>query len=137
VLETILGDVASEIPVHSIIVFGKQATLKFKEPFKNAFVIKSIDLLATINQVQVSQEVSLFKRSKVKQLLSPFLIKDKNQKKEIKKKHVSDLKNELKQKQTMVTENICPRCGSPLVSRTGKKGKFKGCSSYPKCRFTA
>ncbi|WP_353056086.1 MULTISPECIES: topoisomerase DNA-binding C4 zinc finger domain-containing protein [unclassified Mesobacillus] len=37
----------------------------------------------------------------------------------------------------MVTENICPRCGSPLVSRTGKKGKFKGCSSFPKCRFIA
>lgn len=136
-LETILGDMASEIPIHSIIVFGKQATLKFKEPFKNAFVIKSSDLLATIDLVQVPQEVSLFKRKKMKQLLAPFIISDYKQKKEIQKKHVSDLKNELKQKKTMVTENICPRCGSPLVSRTGKKGKFKGCSNYPKCRFTA
>ena len=136
-LQAQLGEVAAEIPIHSVIVFGKEATLKFKEPFKNAYVIKSNDLLATIDKIQVTQEVSLFKRGKVKQLLAPFLIQDKKQKREIKKKHVSDIKTELKHKKTMVSENICPRCGSPLVSRTGKKGKFKGCSSFPKCRFIA
>ena len=31
---------------------------------------------------------------------------------------------------------ICPRCGSPLVTRNGKRGEFIGCSAYPKCRFT-
>ncbi|WP_079508829.1 topoisomerase DNA-binding C4 zinc finger domain-containing protein [Mesobacillus jeotgali] len=36
-----------------------------------------------------------------------------------------------------MTENICLRCGSPLVSRTVNKGIFIGCSSYPICRFTA
>lgn len=136
-LQSILGDVASEIPIHSVIVFGKESTLKFKEPFKNAYVIKSSDLLSTINQTQVAQEVSLFKRSKVKQLLTPFIITGMKQKKEIKQKHVSDIKKELKQKSNLVADNICPRCGSPLVSRTGKKGKFKGCSSFPKCRFIA
>lgn len=34
----------------------------------------------------------------------------------------------------------CPRCGSPLVLRTAKKGdnagnQFYGCSAFPKCRF--
>ncbi|WP_226641565.1 NERD domain-containing protein [Mesobacillus subterraneus] len=136
-LQSILGDAASEIPIHSVIVFGKEATLKFKEPFKNAYVIKSSNVLQTINTIQTSQEVSLFKRGKVKQLLTPFIITDIKQKREIKKKHVSDLKSELEQKKTLVAENTCPRCGSPLVSRTGKKGKFKGCSSFPKCRFIA
>ncbi|MFR5890827.1 MAG: topoisomerase DNA-binding C4 zinc finger domain-containing protein [Lachnospiraceae bacterium] len=28
------------------------------------------------------------------------------------------------------------RCGSPLVTRNGKRGEFIGCSAYPKCRFT-
>lgn len=28
----------------------------------------------------------------------------------------------------------CPRCGSALVKRDGKNGKFWGCSAYPKCR---
>ncbi len=35
---------------------------------------------------------------------------------------------------------FCPRCGSPLVLRTAKKGdnvgnKFYGCSAFPKCRY--
>lgn len=136
-LETVLGDAATEIPIHSVIVFGNQATLKFKEPFKNAYVINSIDLVKTINAINVTPEISHFKRGKVKQLLTPYIITDFKKKKEIKQKHVSDIKNELKQKKTMAADNTCPRCGSPLVSRTGKKGNFKGCSSFPKCRFIA
>ncbi len=30
----------------------------------------------------------------------------------------------------------CPKCGSPMVRRTGKYGAFYGCSTYPKCRGT-
>lgn len=30
----------------------------------------------------------------------------------------------------------CPDCGSELVERSGKYGKFLGCSSYPDCKFT-
>lgn len=32
--------------------------------------------------------------------------------------------------------DVCPQCGSKLVERKGKYGKFLGCSSYPKCRYT-
>jgi hypothetical protein len=30
----------------------------------------------------------------------------------------------------------CPDCGGKLVLRTGKYGKFLGCSNYPKCKHT-
>ncbi len=30
----------------------------------------------------------------------------------------------------------CPDCGSPLVIRYGRFGKFIGCSTYPECRYT-
>ena len=30
----------------------------------------------------------------------------------------------------------CPTCGSPLVIRYGRFGKFIGCSTYPECRYT-
>ena len=30
----------------------------------------------------------------------------------------------------------CPLCGQPLMARTGRRGKFIGCSAYPKCRYT-
>ena len=30
----------------------------------------------------------------------------------------------------------CPKCNIPLVSRTGPRGSFFGCSSFPRCRHT-
>ena len=33
-------------------------------------------------------------------------------------------------------ENLCPDCGSKMVSRTGQFGTFWGCSTYPKCKGT-
>jgi hypothetical protein len=30
----------------------------------------------------------------------------------------------------------CERCGSPMRIRRGYRGRFWGCSDYPKCRFT-
>jgi len=36
-----------------------------------------------------------------------------------------------------MTEEICPKCGSALVIRIGRYGKFLACSSFPRCRYTA
>ena len=30
----------------------------------------------------------------------------------------------------------CPKCGAPMVLRNSKRGKFYGCSKYPKCKGT-
>lgn len=30
----------------------------------------------------------------------------------------------------------CPKCGSQLAIRLGKRGRFVGCSAYPKCDYT-
>lgn len=35
-----------------------------------------------------------------------------------------------------VLERACPECGSPLVIRHGRFGKFVGCSDFPNCRHT-
>ena len=37
---------------------------------------------------------------------------------------------------TETTEKTCPTCGSPLVVRMGRFGKFYACSTFPKCRYT-
>jgi restriction system protein len=37
---------------------------------------------------------------------------------------------------SQVAEQICPWCGKKLVLREGKRGKFWGCDSFPRCRFT-
>ena len=43
--------------------------------------------------------------------------------------------NNIEMMKNNITNNICPRCGSPLVLRHGKYGNFMGCSRYPQCRF--
>jgi len=34
------------------------------------------------------------------------------------------------------TDILCEECGKPMVIRTGRRGKFLGCSGYPKCQTT-
>jgi DNA topoisomerase-1 len=34
------------------------------------------------------------------------------------------------------TEHICEKCGSPMVIKWGKNGKFIACSNYPRCKNT-
>jgi len=39
-------------------------------------------------------------------------------------------------KKTEQTKKKCPKCGSSLVIRLGRFGKFYACSDFPKCRYT-
>jgi DNA topoisomerase I len=34
------------------------------------------------------------------------------------------------------TEKKCPKCGSQLIVRVSKYGRFLACSNYPKCKYT-
>jgi len=35
---------------------------------------------------------------------------------------------------TEKTDEICEKCGSPMIIRTGRFGKFLACSNFPKCK---
>ena len=39
-------------------------------------------------------------------------------------------------KQEIVTEEKCEKCGSPMIIKTGRFGKFIACSAYPECKTT-
>ena len=51
-----------------------------------------------------------------------------------------DLKNAeavmRKAKQDVPTDEICEKCGSPMVIKFGRFGQFLACSKYPECRTT-
>jgi DNA topoisomerase I len=34
------------------------------------------------------------------------------------------------------TDEVCDKCGSPMVVKNGRNGKFLACSAYPKCKNT-
>ncbi len=34
------------------------------------------------------------------------------------------------------TDEVCPKCGRPMVIRAGRYGKFLACSGFPKCKTT-
>ena len=37
---------------------------------------------------------------------------------------------------TIPTDIDCDECGKPMIIRTGRRGRFLGCSGYPKCKNT-
>jgi len=39
-------------------------------------------------------------------------------------------------KQEITTDQTCDKCGSPMVVKTGRFGKFIACSAYPECKTT-
>jgi len=36
----------------------------------------------------------------------------------------------------LTTDQVCEKCGSPMVVKTGRFGKFIACSAYPQCKTT-
>ncbi|MDP9172682.1 MAG: topoisomerase DNA-binding C4 zinc finger domain-containing protein [Planctomycetota bacterium] len=40
-------------------------------------------------------------------------------------------------KAKITTDIDCDECGKPMIIREGRRGKFLGCSGYPKCKNTA
>lgn len=42
----------------------------------------------------------------------------------------------MEKKELERTGELCPECGSELVYRNGRYGKFVSCINFPKCRYT-
>jgi hypothetical protein len=121
-----------ELPFISIIAFSPRATLK-------TINIDS-DHTYVNDQMQVSQIIksyhkplmSHYQSRKIYEKLESLNIKGLD----AKITHAQNIQRELKQKHTLAAHNICPKCGGELKPKEGKYGNFKGCSGYPKCRYT-
>lgn len=48
---------------------------------------------------------------------------------------VEEAFDKMEKKEAEKTGEICPECGSDLVIRNGKYGKFTACSNYPTCKY--
>jgi len=59
--------------------------------------------------------------------------------KNIKKENVDDQKSasaNSQKSEPVMTDQKCEKCGSPMLIREGRFGKFFACSNYPKCKNT-
>jgi len=52
--------------------------------------------------------------------------------KNLEEKYKEVIKSDLTQK----TDKVCPKCGSPLIERLGRFGRFYACSKFPECKYT-
>jgi hypothetical protein len=127
-LEDILK-VYSHVAFHSIISFSVRADLK-KIEVNSAAVVYSVNLLKNIRK-HTNPVVSIDEMKQIARTISLANNADKGARKE----HVKTLKTGQASKMQKAAQDICPKCSSQLVARTGKYGSFKGCSAYPKCRF--
>lgn len=110
----------------SIICISNQAEVKVKA--------KNVTQLDYINNLikSYNNEILNINLYEIKAKLELQNILDKD----IRKKHVKDIKSNIRENNIKEKNMICPRCGGRLVERNGKYGKFKGCSNYPKCKYT-
>lgn len=137
--------------VHSIIAFSPNSTFKFKKDFISANVIHFPELLTTIKQYK-EQRISEAMLMGINEKLEKLLIRDKSDRKRLKEEHLRSIREAKstkrpKRPQTKHSKNTskqddsvlsaaCPKCSGTLNLKTGRYGKFYGCSNYPGCRYT-
>mgnify|MGYP001558966242 CR=1 FL=1 len=52
-------------------------------------------------------------------------------------KNLKEKYNEVpKENLDIKTDKICPKCGSPMVEKMGRFGRFYACTAFPKCKHT-
>jgi len=107
----------------SYIVFSERCTLKeVPNDTERVIIVRRPDMLKKLRktfkdtQIKYSHEELQDMAEKLKPLT--------NKTEEEKQQHIDNIKTK------------CPFCGSELVLREGKHGKFWGCKAYPKCKFT-
>lgn len=128
-LKTVLSDFSS-LKYFPIVVFSGSATLKNIE--SSVPVIYDTNLNSTIRKLSCEKCISEDELKRIRCILELSEIKEKLARKE----HVKSVKQNIVEKQIRAENLICPRCNSELKLRSGKFGKFYGCSNYPRCRFT-
>lgn len=112
-----------DTPIYSAVVFVK-GNISF---IKSEYVYTPWTLFQRLKAGK-EQVLTLAEMEKIYAILT-----EQNKSKEISNfEHVQNIQNT----QDDIRHNICPRCHGTLVIRSGKNGVFRGCSNYPKCKFT-
>ncbi len=122
--------IKEDIPIYPIVAFPGDSTLKVT--IESADVVYWGQLVRTIKKHSTEEVMSEEQMNRIADIIRNNNIdSDENR-----KAHVKEIKEETARRQEALETGICPRCGGDLVERSGKYGKFYGCSNYPNCKFT-
>ena len=122
--------IKEDIPIYPIVAFPGDSTLKVS--VEKSDVVYWGQLVSTIKKYSTDEVLSVEQMNQVADLIREHNIDSEENRKE----HVREIKDESARRQEALATGICPRCGGKLVERSGKYGKFFGCSNYPGCKFT-
>jgi hypothetical protein len=112
----------------SIVTFTTNADLKVTTKTDVIYTTKLLKTIEKYNNHTISDE----NKEEIHMKLLSLNIDNKDNR----KIHVQAIHNDIKEKNNKINNNLCPKCSGELVNRKGKYGEFKGCSNFPKCRFT-
>ncbi len=118
------------LPIYPIVAFPGDATLKVN--VEKSDVVYWSQLVPTIKKYSTEEFLTKEQMWLIADLLKEYNIDSE----ENRKAHVQSIREENAKKQEAVLNGICPKCGGTLVERSGKYGRFYGCSNYPNCKFT-
>lgn len=112
-----------------IVVFSDSADLKITTP--DHIVINWIDLLPTI---KFYKEVCI-STDDAKKIANKILVSNID-KEECRRDHIRNVQTIQQNREFLIQNKTCPKCGGTLIEKNGRYGDFWGCSNFPQCRFT-
>jgi DNA topoisomerase-1 len=133
-----IGRPSTYAPIISTLLERRYVTLRSKQfhPEETGIIVndllvkyfpKIMDIDFTAHMEENLDEIALGKREWVevlKNFYQPF------------KKTLNIAYKNMKKIKPQMTKEKCPKCGSAMVIRIGRYGKFLACSSFPGCRYT-
>ncbi len=133
-----IGRPSTYAPIISTLLGRGYVTLRSKQfhPEETGIIVsdllvkyfpKIIDVGFTAHMEENLDEIALGKREWVevlKNFYQPF------------KKTLNIAYKNMKKIKPQMTKEKCPKCGSAMVIRIGRYGKFLACSAFPRCRYT-
>lgn len=118
------------LPVLPIVAFSGKARVRVKTSEAHVVYWNQIrDLISRFDSKRLSWE-------QVNAICAKIQLVELESNGENRSRHLQDIKNAKEQKDNVVSSGICPRCGAKLQVRSGKYGRFYGCSNYPQCKYT-
>lgn len=118
----------NDLPIYNIVVFPNEVDL-FVTADKD--VLRMWEVVSRIKQhreVVLSTDHMNFMRRRLLEVVST---KEKDR-----IEHLENVQRNKERRDAAVAGGLCPRCGGNLILRSGKYGRFYGCSNYPRCKYT-